>query len=66
MNEPRDTGIHHFIVMAVKAPIPEDIASLRDQGLTLDNANLNTLALFYQEQPQVRRKLFRLKIKVAR
>jgi len=66
MNEPRDTGIHHFIVMAVKAPIPEDIASLRDQRLTLDNANLNALALFYQEQPQKRRKLFRLKIKVTR
>lgn len=66
MNEPRDTGIHHFIVMAVKAPIPEDIASLRDQGLTLDNANLNALALFYQEQPQERRRLFHLKIEVRR
>lgn len=66
MNEPRDTGIHHFIVMAVKAPISEDIASLRDQRQTLDNANLNALALFYQEQPTERRKLFRMKIKVMR
>ena len=66
MNEPRDTGIHHFIVMAVNTAIPEDITSLRDQRLTLDNANLNALALFYQEQPQERRKLFHLKIEVRR
>ncbi len=64
MNEPHDTGIHHFIVMAVNSSIPEDIASARDQKLTLDHAKLNELALFYQEQPQKQRKLFLLKIEV--
>lgn len=64
MNEPRDTGIHHFIVMAVDAPIPEDIASSRDQKLTLDHAKLNELALFYREQPQKQRRLFVMKIEV--
>ncbi|MCF6317114.1 MAG: hypothetical protein L3J30_12715 [Marinosulfonomonas sp.] len=66
MNEPRDTGIHHFIVMAVNNPIPEDIASSRDQKLTLDCAKLNELALFYQEQPKNQRKLFLMKIEVQK
>jgi len=66
MNEPRDTGIHHFIVVAVNSPVPEGITSLRDQKLTLDHAKLNELALFYQEQPRKQRRIFQLKIEVKK
>ncbi len=65
MCERNDLGTHLFVVIATPGPIPAEITTLSQEGVTLDSEMRGKLAFHYQNQDARRRKIFALGLEVT-
>lgn len=64
MREPKEAGIHRFIVMQTPEPSPPKFRRYLTDEIALDGSIIGLMARFFDEQPENRRRLFLLELEI--